>query len=401
MKILSKKYILILLSLVSLVIFEACSEDVDVEAVYITAAEKSKTVSFSARNNGDNMGITVSTSLVANSEVEVLLSIDNSLVEKYNSENGESFQSLPEGTCSLSETKLVVATGTYRSDAIKLVVNDVEKIGKGLNYLVPVKLTSKNGNYPSLPGSDVLYVIINRTLLMNVPTFNGGNCLKVNFKDQDVSRLQNLESFTLEARVSMWDFPKYYQGNLMGILGFPEDENLDLNAWLFVDGTPDRVGGAGNIPVFMFGVRKWALYAGKLGYTIERDTWYHIAGVYSNNTLKLYINGELFTEAEYSKKVSFTNNFYIGGAPGAQSGNPFYLKGSVSEARLWRRALSSAELRNPLHQCFVESDSEGLEGYWKLDDNSNTCKDYSGNGHDAVIIGSGDLKWTEGVPCPN
>lgn len=393
-----KKYIILLICFTSIVAFEACNDDVDVDAVYITAAEKAKTTNFSAQRNGDNLGITVSSSLVTKADVEVHLSIDNSLVERYNKDHNEAFETLPEGTLSLSESTLVVSNGNYRSDAIKLVVNDVEKIGKGINYLLPIKLTSKSGDYPALPGSDVLYVIINRTILTKVPKFNGSNYFKIDFKDQDISRLQNLDAFTIEARVNLWEFPRYYGGNLMGIIGFPENETVEKSAWLFIDGTPDRVGGEGNIPVFMFGVKQWGVYAGKLGFTIEKDAWYHVAGVFVNNKLLLYIDGILFAEAEYNNKVSFTNNFYIGAAPGVQNG--FYLKGAVSEARLWRRALSSVELRNPLHQCFVESDSEGLEGYWKLDDGKDVCTDYSGNGHTATKGGSGNIDWLEEVPCP-
>lgn len=399
MKTLSKKYILILLCLISVTMFYSCNDDITVEGVYITAAEKTSIINFSARTNGDNMGITVSTTLIAESDVEVSLAIENSLVEQYNKDHDESYQTLPEGTCSLSESKLIVTNGNYRSDAIKLVVNDVEKIAKGVNYLLPIRLTSKSKDYQSLSGSDVLYVVINRTILMSVAKFNGYNCMKVNFKDQDVSRLQNLDEFTIEARVSMYEFPRYYGGNLMGVIGFPEGESIEKSAWIFVDGTPDRVGGEGNVPVYMFAVKQWTVYVGKLGFEIAKDSWHHVAGVFSNNKLKLYIDGELFSEVDYKNKVSFTNNFYIGGAPGVQNG--FYLKGAVSEARLWRRALSSSELKNPLHQCFVESDSEGLEGYWKLDDESDTCKDYSGNGHDAVKVGSGSIEWIKEVPCPN
>ena len=80
--------------------------------------------------------------------------------------------------------------------------------------------------------------------------------------------------------------------------------------------------------------------------------------------------------------------------------NGFYLKGSVSEARFWTRALTASELKNPLHQCFVEVDSEGLEEYWKLDDMDDECKDYTGHGHTAVKKGSGEIEWTTEVPCP-
>lgn len=376
----------------------SCNKNIGVEAVYITAAEKSSVTTFSATNENDEFGITISSSLIANSDIEGELTIDNSLVEQYNRNHGESYKELPEGACVLSNNLVMVESGKYRSEVAKLVVKDIDAIKKGVNFLLPVKLISKNKDYPSLPGSDVLYIIVNRKLLVDVPKLNGQNYFKINFKDNDVSRFQNMSAFTIEARVSMWEFPKYYGGNLMGVIGFPVGENAEKGTWIFVDGTPDRVGGEGNVPVFMFATKGWSVYAGKLGYTLDKNAWYHVAGVFENNTLSLYIDGILFVQAEYAKPISLSDEFYIGAAPGVQNG--FHLKGAVSEARFWTRALTASELKNPLHRCFVEVDSDGLEGYWKLDDKSNECKDYTGHGHTAVKQGSGELEWLQEVPCP-
>lgn len=376
----------------------SCNKNIGVEAVYITAAEKSSVTTYSATNENDEFGITISSSLIANSDIEGELTIDNSLVEQYNRNHGESYKALPEGACVLSNNLVMVESGKYRSEVAKLVVKDIDAIKKGVNFLLPVKLISKNKDYPSLPGSDVLYIIVNRKLLVDVPKLNGQNYFKINFKDNDVSRFQNMSAFTIEARVSMWEFPKYYGGNLMGVIGFPVGENAEKGTWIFVDGTPDRVGGEGNVPVFMFATKGWSVYAGKLGYTLDKNAWYHVAGVFENNTLSLYIDGILFVQAEYAKPISLSDEFYIGAAPGVQNG--FHLKGAVSEARFWTRALTASELKNPLHRCFVEVDSDGLEGYWKLDDKSNECKDYTGHGHTAVKQGSGELEWLQEVPCP-
>ena len=376
----------------------SCNKNIGVEAVYITAAEKSSVTTFSATNENDEFGIAISSSLIANSDIEGELTIDNSLVEQYNRNHGESYKALPEGACVLSNNLVMVESGKYRSEVAKLVVKDIDAIKKGVNFLLPVKLISKNKDYPSLPGSDVLYIIVNRKLLVDVPKLSGQNYFKINFKDNDVSRFQNMSAFTIEARVSMWEFPKYYGGNLMGVIGFPVGENAEKGTWIFVDGTPDRVGGEGNVPVFMFATKGWSVYAGKLGYTLDKNAWYHVAGVFENNTLSLYIDGILFVQAEYAKPISLSDEFYIGAAPGVQNG--FHLKGAVSEARFWTRALTASELKNPLHRCFVEVDSDGLEGYWKLDDKSNECKDYTGHGHTAVKQGSGELEWLQEVPCP-
>ena len=81
------------------------------EAVYITAAEKTPITTFSATNNNDELGITISSSLIANSNIEGELMIDNSLVERYNSDHGESYKTLPEGACVLSSSSVLVESG--------------------------------------------------------------------------------------------------------------------------------------------------------------------------------------------------------------------------------------------------------------------------------------------------
>ena len=76
------------------------------------------------------------------------------------------------------------------------------------------------------------------------------------------------------------------------------------------------MGGEGDVPVFMFATKGWSVYAGKLGYTLEKNAWYHVAGVFENNTLSLYIDGILFIQAEYANPISFSEEFYIGATPG-------------------------------------------------------------------------------------
>ena len=76
-----------------------------------------------------------------------------------------------------------------------------------------------------------------------------------------------------------------------------------------------------------------------------------------------------------------------------------YFNAYVSEARVWRRALSQVELKNNL--CYVDPTSEGLIAYWRLDtsDDGRTVKDLSGNGYDAVSS-KGSITWVENIKCP-
>lgn len=47
------------------------------------------------------------------------------------------------------------------------------------------------------------------------------------------------------------------------VIDFPVGENAEKGTWIFVDGTPDRVGGEGDVLVFMFATKGWSVYAEK------------------------------------------------------------------------------------------------------------------------------------------
>ena len=117
----------------SIGMFSACNEDVSVDSIYITAAENTPRTNFSAKKRGDALGITISSALIAKSDIEGELLVENALVANYNSAHGEDYQSLPNGVCELSDTHVKIVNGNYRSEAVKLVVKDIEALKKGVN----------------------------------------------------------------------------------------------------------------------------------------------------------------------------------------------------------------------------------------------------------------------------
>ena len=75
-----------------------------------------------------------------------------------------------------------------------------------------------------------------------------------------------------------------------------------------------------------------------------------------------------------------------------------YFDGAVSEARIWNRVLTAEEIQATNHFYAVDSDSNGLIAYWKLDEGSGTvAKDYSVSGYDLTI--EKEPKW-ESVSLP-
>lgn len=75
--------------------------------------------------------------------------------------------------------------------------------------------------------------------------------------------------------------------------------------------------------------------------------WFHYAGTYDGSTMRFYINGELQATASESGTVAQTNGFRIGNifADGLEQR---HWTGKLDDARLYTRALSSAEV----HQVY-------------------------------------------------
>ena len=82
----------------------------------------------------------------ASGDIKVSMKIDESLVAKYNEENGTEYQFLPE--VKLASDKLTIKSGEYVSvDSLKLVHTDYESIVSGgtAKYLVPIVVTEVAG----------------------------------------------------------------------------------------------------------------------------------------------------------------------------------------------------------------------------------------------------------------
>ncbi len=127
--------------------------------------------------------------------------------------------------------------------------------------------------------------------------------------------------------------------------------------------------------------------------TLTANTWYHLAATYDGAVMRLYINGVL----DGSLTIAGTAVANAGFAVGRNYANSRALDGSIDEVRVWKRALTAAEiLANP---CDVPANSPALEGYWKFNEATGAVtQDLTGNGHLGTLIGMGPTDWTAMVP---
>ena len=131
--------------------------------------------------------------------------------------------------------------------------------------------------------------------------------------------------------------------------------------------------------------------------TFDTGKWYHVAAVYDGASLNIYVNGALEVTKAADKRKAV--NLYDGGDFNiGYSYNGRYLNGAISEARVWTRALTQAEIEGNI--CYVAPDSEGLLAYWRFNEGTgNTSADMTGHGYNAERK-TGTPTWIEGVRCP-
>lgn len=117
----------------------------------------------------------------------------------------------------------------------------------------------------------------------------------------------------------------------------------------------------------------------------EVDTWYHVAGTYDGDKLRIYVDGVLKnTSPSYPGNVSGLqlDNRFIGrwSSPG------FHWSGLVDQVRVYNRALSGSEVG--MLAVGGEPSVSGLVGYWRFEEGTGTSTaDSSGKGNAGTLVG--------------
>ena len=81
---------------------------------------------------------------------------------------------------------------------------------------------------------------------------------------------------------------------------------------------------------------------------IQPDVWYHLAGTFDNDTIKIYMNGKLIKSGISKGPIRFSdqNPLLIGGNTNSQNQSLVdCFKGTIDEVRIYKRALTLPEIK--------------------------------------------------------
>lgn len=138
---------------------------------------------------------------------------------------------------------------------------------------------------------------------------------------------------------------------------------------------------------------------------MQLGTWYHVAGVYSGDSIMIYINGILRGLTIYTGgMVPSTGLVYIGECPG-WTGRTF--SGEMDEVRFWNYGRTQSQITSTICSALTGTEP-GLVGYWKMDSNSGTtaCINSVAGGNNGLLVNasmatvwaSGDYTCTLSAP---
>lgn len=360
-----------------LIAIYACKKnDLNKNVVYLAAAETNNVTTLTVENTGGEFVILSKSSKPVSSPVTINVTADNSLIDAYNQLNDKHYSALPANSYELSAETQTIAAGTNLSDKISLKIISVANFEDGKTYMVPIRIQSISGGSTSiLEASKTLYIIINKVIIATVASL-AGNYLTVDFvKGGDA--LKSLTNLTLETRVMVNSF-QASSPFISSVMGIEEEFLLRFGD---VTVKPNQLQVAGG-PT-----------ATNVSTEFSTGTWYHLAAVYNGSQLRVYVNGELAASKDAVRTIDLTNSrgFQIGRSAGGR-----LLNGAISEARVWTKALTQAEINNGM--CVVDPASNGLLAYWKFNQSTgNTVTDVSGHGYDAIANRA--ITWIPNVRC--
>lgn len=288
-------------------------------------------------------------------DVHASLALAPELVDEYNSINSASYVVLPEEYIDFP-ADVVIPAGSISSDPVPVKISEFPT-GDGLAYCIPLKIASSDADVRIMEASGHILYLITTPLTQVVPTMDSGT-LPQTAGDWNVATSE----WTLEAWVWMSAFPI----NNQAIFNAPVSKGTEIYI---------RFGDA-DVPYDKLQIKTYGSQFNSNA-TFEPETWYHVAFVCANNKCTMYINGQEDSSMEISGNDYVINNLQL-----CSSGSYFRASCKMAQVRFWSKALAASAIQDAMNRE-VPASSEGLMGYWKLNEGSGSVyKDSSPNGRD-------------------
>ena len=301
----------------------------------------------------------------AKEDMKVHIQYDSLALVKYNAANKTSYVNVPRNVVVINDEYVTIAKGSATSSMTSVTMLDNSFIQEGVIYVIPLSVAylENGGGTQILEASKSLFIKVGKTMESFSLDIPGTGV----YSTYDLGAGKyNLDTWTLEIKAHPYNMKSRGADQLCRLACWNEDGGGQVLLRFNENGKPwktlDIVSVNGRYVTGATGEGDNAVGA------FEPNAWYMISIVWNGNDLSVYINGEKDTpwQNTISGSQAFNlNRFEIGMSWGGYGSAQSYT-GRMAEMRIWNIARSQSDIASTL--CSVDATSEGLLGYWKMNE---------------------------------
>lgn len=355
----------------------SCSEDLEnVEnRIYDTASLLPSTVLIDGMSDEATQTFSVSMANRAETKVSVTYAVDYSLIEAYNLIYGGNAIALPAENYEIVQPTATFEAGAITSSNVEVKITKLLELNRDIVYVLP--LTVVNSTVPVLESQKNRYIVVRGAALINVaPNIAHNNASLVN--PGDATGLNGITNLTMQCLLYVDEFGGA-ESNIQSIMGIE-------GQFLF------RISDAG-LPAEQIQLA-CSSNATDASWTFPAKKWSAITFTYEGATgaVTMYLNGVKKGTAMTDSNITVnwgSSSFYVG----KSYSDGRWLNGMISEARVWNRVLSDAEIAEATQPYSVKVPADGLVAYWKFNEGSGTLIHDYASGYDLNLVSA--PTWTE------
>lgn len=378
-------------------IFSACN-DADYSVLdthaYIKEALDASSSKITVQATGETTTtINVHLSDVASVDSHYKLVVDKDILDTYNKHNGTSYMPIPEGQYILPDD-IFIKSGEYNAEetTITLEAFSDEMVDSGESYALPVRLVSKDGNYPVMDNTGTYIILAENIIQFSAPQFYGGAKL---YSPQYESAPETYAQYTVETRFQISD-----TNNRNRAVFSTSDGDKRYILLRFED--PQSANNEHPAHSLVQIQLHDGMYVNP-SHHFEVNKWQHMAVTFDGTTYRMYVNGIESAKLECATPcTTFKGVNWFTDGDGNQTGWWRGCKILVSQVRVWSVARNAAQIANSMTQ--VSPKSTGLEAYWRMDEGKTeeredgtytVFEDVTGKGH--VLETKQSITWVDGI----